>query len=452
MSLRNGRCDDPSCPWKKPSLAFFHLSNPRNRRGFAGLPIAASCGGGLFPQSASRGGGSAPGWLCLVGLLAGLSMLSGADRLAAESVEVLDTRVISPADRYCGWPTIGQTASGELLVVCSGGRESHVCPFGRVELLRSTDGGQHWTWPRVLHDGPIDDRDAGICVTSQGTILVTTFTSLAYEPILKKGLAADSGWPAGRRESWQRVHARLPDAARETELGCWMLRSEDGGRQFSAAYRVPLNSPHGPVALADGSLLYAGVALWTADRRVGVCQSRDDGKTWEWLAEIPVRAGDNAKDYHELHAVETADGRLLVQIRNHNQANRHETLQCESRDGGRTWTEPHSIGVWGYPSHLLRLRDGRLLMSYGHRRKPLGVQARISIDHGETWGEPLVITADGHSSDLGYPATVETAPGVFVTVWYEKLKESGAARLRQARWRLADGPPRTNGELESVSR
>jgi len=384
------------------------------------------------------------GRLCLPGLLLAIG-LAGAGQAAADSIDFIDTRVISPADRYCGWSTISQTADGELLVVCSGGRQAHVCPFGRVELLRSTDGGLSWTWPRVLHDGPIDDRDAGICVTPKGTILVTTFTSLAYEPILKKAAAADSGWPAAKLQAWRRVHARLPDETRQAELGCWMLRSEDGGRQFSAAARVPLNSPHGPIALADGSLLYAGAALWTPDRRVGVCRSRDDGRTWEWLADIPVRAGDRPQDYHELHAVEAADGRLLVQIRNHNQANRHETLQCESHDGGRTWSQPHSIGVWGYPSHLLRLRDGRLLMSYGHRRKPLGVQARLSADHGATWGEPLVIAGDGSSGDLGYPATVETAPGAFVTVWYEKLAGSAFARLRQARWRLVSDAAKEGG-------
>ena len=34
------------------------------------------------------------------------------------------------------------------------------------------------------------------------------------------------------------------------------------------------------------------------------------------------------------------------------------------------------MGVWGLPSHLLRLRDGRLLMTYGYRRAPFGNQAR----------------------------------------------------------------------------
>ena len=43
-----------NCPWKNPSMAFFHLRNARKRRGFSGLQVAASCGGRLFPQSAIR--------------------------------------------------------------------------------------------------------------------------------------------------------------------------------------------------------------------------------------------------------------------------------------------------------------------------------------------------------------------------------------------------------------
>ncbi len=61
--------------------------------------------------------------------------------------------------RYHGWPTLARRADGELLVTCSGGRESHVCPFGRVELMRSQDEGGSWSFPQVLLDSPIDDRD-----------------------------------------------------------------------------------------------------------------------------------------------------------------------------------------------------------------------------------------------------------------------------------------------------
>ncbi len=133
---------------------------------------------------------------------------------------------------------------------------------------------------------------------------------------------------------------------------------------------------------------------------------------------------------------ETGDGRLIAQIRNHNKRNAGETLQSESADGGKTWSEPHSIGVWGLPSFLTKLRDGRLLMTYGHRRVPFGNQARISADHGRTWSEPLIIYSDGVTGDLGYPSTVELDDGTLLTVWYESMKGVPHAVLRQAKWRI----------------
>jgi hypothetical protein len=58
--------------------------------------------------------------------------------------------VISSDQFYHGWPTVVRRRSGELLLVYSGGREAHVCPFGRVELMNSRDQGTTWSWPRTL--------------------------------------------------------------------------------------------------------------------------------------------------------------------------------------------------------------------------------------------------------------------------------------------------------------
>lgn len=354
---------------------------------------------------------------------------------------VTPPRVISPEpDYYCGWPTLARRSNGDLLLVWSGGRETHVCPFGRVEMMVSRDGGETWTWPRVLLDSDLDDRDAGVVETRHGTLLVTTFTSLAYEPVLERArrepLAAD--WSPARLARWEAVQRRLSAEERNALVGYWMLRSTDGGRTWSTPYRVPLNSPHGPAALADGRLLYAGKDLFRASGDVGVAESTDDGLTWRWLAKIPPRNGEEVRNYHELHLVEVAPGRLIVHIRNHNKENHRETLQSESRDGGRTWSVPRAIGVWGLPSHLLRLRDGRLVMSYGYRRAPFGNQARVSRDGGQTWSEPVVLSSDGPSVDFGYPSTVELGNGELLTVWYEVRPGSPRAVLRQVRWKLSD--------------
>lgn len=370
-----------------------------------------------------------------------------ASAAAVPSATIIETKVISrQPEYYHGWPTIARRANGELWVTCSGGRESHVCPFGQVVAMTSRDDGATWSWPRVLLDSAIDDRDSGVIETAKGSLLVTTFTSLAYEDSLKKATAmaehTDKGWVSKamapeRFAKWQAAHARLNDDERKAELGQWLIRSTDGGKTWSTRLPTIVNSPHGPIQLKDGRLLYAGKKLWTEDKKVGVCESKDDGQTWQWLAEIPTRKGDDAAhSYHELHAVEAADGTLIVQIRNHNKTDAGWTLQSESTDGGRTWSEPHAV-CFGLPSHLLRLRDGRLLMTYGHRKAPFGNQARVSTDNGKTWSEAMIISDDGKGGDLGYPSTVELADGSLLTVWYESMKEPKLAVLRQARWRLA---------------
>ncbi len=370
-------------------------------------------------------------------VLGGIAIVvSGRTSWAAVKAEVSERRVISQnPGRYHGWPTLAARVSGQLLLVCSGGRESHVCPFGRVELMRSDDSGLSWSYPRVVMDGGIDDRDAGVLETSSGAMLVTSFTSNAYEPMLAAAEAKPGSWDEKRLERWQAAHNRLSRPARKASLGVWMIRSTNGGISWSGRYRSILNSPHGPIELSDGRIFYAGKQLWKGDK-VGFAQSVDDGQTWEYLTDLPVRDGDDKANYHELNAIECESGRIVVHIRNHNKKNSGETLQSHSADGGKTWSTPRSIGVWGLPSHLQRLGDGRLLMSYGHRRKPLGNQARVSSDEGKTWSEAMVISGDGPSGDLGYPSTVEFADGSLLSVWYERLASSPYAVLRQADWTI----------------
>ncbi|HEY0984656.1 sialidase family protein [Schlesneria sp.] len=383
---------------------------------------------------------------CLRALAAGGVGILASQGAWADDVQrarVTDLRVISwKPPLYHGWPTLARRRNGELLLTFSGGRESHVCPFGRLELMRSQDNGLTWGWPQVIYDSPIDDRDAGLVETTRGSLLLTNFTSLyyakGYEAARKIAAGQPGAWDAVKIAEWQAAHERLSAEDRRREEGTWMWRSTDGGVTWSSRYAVPCNSPHGPIALKDGRVLYAGIGLWSKDRTVGVWESNDDGVSWTLLSPFTPRKGDSLENYHELHAVELDSGKLIVHIRNHNAANAQETLQTESTDGGKSWSEPHPIGVWGLPSHLLRLRDGRLLMSYGYRRRPFGIQVRTSRDEGTTWSAPIVLTDDGTSSDLGYPSTVECDDGTLVTVWYEVLKGSDLAQLRQARWKLQE--------------
>jgi len=378
-------------------------------------------------------------------VLAASLLASSRNDAAGAGATLVETKLISKqSEFYHGWPTLTRRQNGDLWLVWSGGRESHVCPFGQVQSMVSRDGGETWTWPRVLLDSAIDDRDSGVLETNKGTLIVTTFTSLAYQQSLKDGEMlykhTDREWQkkklsAAQLARWNAADVRLSESEHKADLGEWCIRSTDGGLTWSPRIATVVNSPHGPIQLKDGRLLYAGKQLLTAEKRVGVSVSSNEGQSWDWLAEIPLRKGD-VQRYHELHAVEAGDGTLVAQIRNHNEEHKGWILQSESSDGGSSWSEPHPI-CYGFPSHLLKLRDGRLVMSYGYRRPPYGNRARVSADNGKSWGDEISLSEDGPNGDLGYPSTVEMGDGELLTVWYEASASTQLGVLRQAKWRLA---------------
>jgi len=77
-----------------------------------------------------------------------------------------------------------------------------------------------------------------------------------------------------------------------------------------------------------------------------------------------------------------------------------------------------------------------LLMTYGYRREPFGIQARVSEDNGDTWSEPMIIHGKGTMPDLGYPSTVQLPDGSLISVWYERPDWSTPSQIRFARWKL----------------
>jgi hypothetical protein len=357
-------------------------------------------------------------------------------------------QVSREADKFCGWPTITRLSNGELVVVCSGNRSFHVCPFGRVLLFRSQDNGKSWSPSSIVADGPLDDRDAGVLQTAQGHLLVTWFTSLTYEwaDTFTK-LKAESLLSTDDEAAWKERQSTLTDDVRHAELGCWATISTDGGQSWSEKIDTLVNSPHGPTLLDDGRLFYAG-KFRTENRepghkggpfqgKIGAAHSLDGGRSWQKLSEIAPMPGHDAVGYHELHAVQAADGRIVAQIRNHCEPHPHEVLQTESFDGGRSWTPVRSTGLWGFPTHLLKLSDGRLMMSYSHRREPVGNYVCLSEDHGANWSPPLRINQMRELIDFGYPSSVELGPNRFLTLWYERLSSHQLhAVLRVADWEV----------------
>lgn len=328
-------------------------------------------------------------------------------------------------DRYIGWPTVTRTTRGELIVTFSGDRDAHVCPWGKTQMIRSPDEGRTWSEIATINNTPLDDRDSGVIETRNGTLLVSWFTSVYFE---------QGSW---MRTDYRRHAAKLGPETRKEWLGAWVRRSEDGGRTWGVPSRTTACAPHGPIQLRDGRLMFVGTGggPGPADRIV-VEESRDDGVSWQSIARVASPPGFFAD---EPHLVEGASGRLIAWFRNeHPDLAERFAGQSESEDGGKTWTAIRRLPVWGYPPHLLRLDDGRLLAVYGHRRPPFGQRACLSADEGRTWdlAREIVLVDNAPDGDLGYPSSAQLGDGSILTVFYQKERAGEKPCLMATHWRL----------------
>ena len=115
------------------------------------------------------------------------------------------------------------------------------------------------------------------------------------------------------------------------------------------------------------------------------------------------------------------------------------TIQMNySDDGGYSWSEPKPIVAWGQspwaarrkPDMIRRggphyrspwpiqLRDGRIVVLFGHRKPPYGLGLIVSEDDGATWSAQAIIRDDGSGSDLSYPVATQLDDGRIFTAYY----------------------------------
>ena len=334
------------------------------------------------------------------------------------------TGVIFKDYHYNGWPTIAKTASGKLIIVFSGSRDAHVCPWGKTAMLTSEDEGETWSDTKIINNTPLDDRDAGIVETSSGTLLVNWFTSTYFQYCML---------PA-----WQKHFAKIGPETLSQWSGFWVRRSTNGGQTWGTPIQTSGYSPHGPIQLADGRLLYVQLNGYTPQ----VQQSTNDGVTWTTIATIPTPSTPSGSAYwDEPDAVECDSGKLVAMFRYEvspsNPSSPRYLYQSESTNGGTTWSTIHVTPLCGYPPHLCRLDDGTLLVSYSHRGTCCGgysERASFSYDDGVTWDTPIIVSS-APDSDFGYPSSVELSDGTILTVYYQKEQTSEKPCIMGTYWR-----------------
>lgn len=339
-------------------------------------------------------------------------------------------------DSYCGpISMLVRLPEGELLLVFREakwqGRVTHSDPTTRMSLLRSVDNGLTW-FSQVTPD-PSGGNGCAICRLADGTLLANTFHWL-FAPLAERERLA--GRPRQGTVGW--LDMAIAGG------GVFVTRSRTDGYTWDPPRKIdePAGWPdmacHGAaLELPDGDLLLpvTGHRDPSAQAQGLVLRSRDRSETW---GEAVCITDDvpSGMDFHETRLVLCPSGRLLAMHRTPD----GNYWRNVSVDGGRTWSETRETAIWcggSSPPDLKLLADGRLLLTRGYRREPFGIRAYLSEDEGETWGveTPVVLRDDGLDRDVGYPSTVETAPGRFLTVYYWH-GEDQIRHLQRTTWEL----------------
>lgn len=342
---------------------------------------------------------------------------------------------------YFGWPTVTRLQNGNIAVVASGLRVRHICPFGKALMTVSDDDGQTYTSPAIVIDTPLDDRDGGILPFGESGVIVTSFNN-------------STNFQRGRKTATAYDLAYLDTVTAEEEeknLGSTFRISYDCGKTFGPIYKSPVTSPHGPIELPDGRIMWIGKVFNAEDNtssEAGIIQSYilnpEDGKM-EYVGEIEKAEFEGVIPlFCEPHAIVLDDGTILVHIRAEGSTSDGERIftiyQSKSFDGGRTFTKPVRIldRQGGAPPHLFRHSSGMLICTYGYRVTPFGIKAMFSKDNGETWNTDYDIYVNHISNDIGYPSTVELSDGSLLTVFYACTEEGGPCTIQQIKWRFSE--------------
>ena len=345
-----------------------------------------------------------------------LALLAMAAAARADMGHIVWTKTISgESDRYCGWPS--------------------VCAVG---------GGETWSASVTLCNGVLDDRDAGLLRLANGDLVLFWFTSVHYY---------ENDYYRKHNPDYIRHFEKLDRGTVYRDLGSFSRRSTDGGRTWEPQVRLPATAPHGGIQLADGRLIVVGnqdshvrghlkadqeeKPLADSKPSLVVAESADNGRSWRELSRIPAQSGAC-----EPHLIDGADGVLRCYART-----AQNLVYTESRDGGKSWTplKTTALPSWDNPPSLMRLKDGRALLTYGRRvydakQKEAGWKTGVYARIGDKNATAASFEAAEEiplyrnvNIDMGYASSVECADRTLLTVFY--AHEKPAASIMATKWR-----------------
>ncbi|MBL9205163.1 MAG: exo-alpha-sialidase [Opitutaceae bacterium] len=325
----------------------------------------------------------------------------------------------------CAWPKLARLRDGTIVAAVYN-QPSHGQLPGDVACWASTDGGLTWMHrgDATRHEGNSAWFNHALGLAGNGDLLVAT-----------------SGWDYHTDKGGKHNIPLVPI----------VTRSSDGGRSWKQVGQFPAAPesgkafvPFGNIERGDDGILR--VAAYSYARGLPpprtdtgyVIASADDGATWTVSAVI------GKPEVNETDLFYAGRNRWLAAARNLGVAGGgrgHGMDLYVSDDNAATWRRHSQLSLPNeHPGDLLKLSDGRILLTFGDRRGPdFGVNAMISSDGGISWSPEFRIAGGLTSRDSGYPSSVQCADGTLVTAYYARgSREYAGYQMSVVRWKLEE--------------
>jgi hypothetical protein len=338
-------------------------------------------------------------------------------------------------DSTCGWPNLSLLPDGKIAAIIWP-YTNHGVTEGSAESWVSGDGGVSW-------------KQAGVPVPNEPG---TNRMNVAAGAVEGKLVAFVGGWNQRRPyvpgQSLGSEGAEARARAGAVTITPVPAVSSDSGSTWT---RWP--EPDLPKRPGGKGLVPYGRIARLADGGIGVClygdgvyffNSMDGGETWARRGTIIAAP----RTHNETTWVQLDNGDLYAVARTYGD----QRLEgYRSTDGGRTWKSEGGLTMpLQIPGDLLKLADGRVLLSYGARNRGLyGVWVQMGDPELKAWSAPMLLVdfegssefqqTPAPSSDGGYPSTVQTADGTFVTAYYSRgVPAHQRYHVGVVRWRLSN--------------
>ncbi len=322
---------------------------------------------------------------------------------------------------YSAFTCLTRCANGDILVsfrrAPNENPHYHHHSMSRAVIMRSCDEGRTWSGPvMIAPDDDIGQQDPHITTLSDGSLFASYFTWQAH-PTAEKQTLFDTYAELSEDKGviWRccGVHIAISHDSGYSWKVHGKLIPAGAGREVYANAAM-----HSKAVELDGKLLLPIRVEAPNGYRHFLVSSADGGISWDYVGEIVRARPEKHQYYDEGYLYLSPNGALFCLFRCYDEGGLME--YCISHDGGRTWSEPYISNVWGYPQTITRISGGRALLTYGYRRKPWGVRARIVKDDLSDMddAEEIVIYDRGKDADLGYPSGLELTDGNLLVTYY----------------------------------